>query len=54
MTSDAKNPTDPTGEAAEAAEQNAPLPDGGPRDGTEAHENESWPEDKPESSTSQA
>ena len=25
--------------------QNPPLPDPGPRDGTEAEENESWPED---------
>ena len=25
---------------------NPPLPDGGPRDGTEAEENESWPEEK--------
>ena len=25
-------------------ELNAPLPDPGPRDGTEAEENESWPE----------
>jgi len=25
-------------------EQNPPLPDPGPRDGTEAEENESWPE----------
>jgi len=24
--------------------QNPPLPDPGPRDGTEAEENESWPE----------
>ena len=28
--SDEKNPTDPTGKAAEAAEQNAPLPDWAP------------------------
>ena len=25
--------------------QNPPLPDPGPRDGTEAEENESWPEE---------
>jgi hypothetical protein len=27
--------------------QNPPLPDPGPRDGTEAEENESWPEPEP-------
>jgi hypothetical protein len=33
----------------EEIEPNAPLPDGGPRDGTEAEEDESWPETKPKS-----
>lgn len=43
---DQKHPNDPQPDkdVSEEIEPNAPLPDGGPRDGTDAEEDESWPE----------
>jgi hypothetical protein len=42
---DEKRPDDELpANGSEEIEPNPPLPDGGPRDGTEAEEDESWPE----------